>query len=94
MILETNATLHDVTLVGEMWAGDERLGEVRVFAEPTVELIWRNRKPVVVNVGKMPSGVEMIFKPIKLPNVLTLACMTVLVHRYLRPSQIRLKSSA
>lgn len=61
LTVETDATLHEVSLDGEMWSGEKRLGGVAVMKEPKVELVWRNRRPIVVNLGQMVPGVEMLF---------------------------------
>ena len=62
LLVETGATLRDAALSAEMWAGDKRLGRVELFKEPKIQLIWRSRKPFVINLNEMPKGVEMVFR--------------------------------
>jgi len=61
MTLQTNVTLHDVSLAGEMWVGDKQVGRVSLFERPRVELVWRSLRPVRIDVDTLEGGVEIIF---------------------------------
>ncbi|MEW6355263.1 MAG: LamG-like jellyroll fold domain-containing protein [Planctomycetota bacterium] len=61
LVIEPDITIHNAAMSAEMWVGDKRLGGLDILKEPRIELIWRNRKPIVVHLDEMPPGVEMIF---------------------------------
>ena len=60
--LETTTPLHDVSLAAEVFCGDARKGELKVFSGASVPLMWRTRKAIRHLVDTPEPGLEFVFR--------------------------------
>ena len=60
--MDTTKPLHGASLVAEIYNGDARKGELVVFKDRAVPLLWRTRKPIRHLVDSPEPGLEFVFR--------------------------------
>ncbi|MBN1673911.1 MAG: sigma-70 family RNA polymerase sigma factor [Kiritimatiellae bacterium] len=60
--MDTTRPLHGVSLEAEIFNGDARKGELVVFKDSAVQLLWRTREPIRYLLDSPEPGLEFVFR--------------------------------